>query len=186
MLEALVGAAIVAKLRKYRLRCCFRFRFTYILVGALLLLMGLQVLILSGFYGIVGWMQAGRLVLLPVFLASAFLARNELSAKHLAAVLSSCVLGAGLNQWVMAANGGNMPVHQSLSRLLGMDSFHAMGIKQNYLVAGDDTKLRFLGDILDVGYEIYSLGDLLMVGAASILLYCYIKRCNRGDRGLLE
>ncbi len=92
---------------------------------------------------------------------------------------ASIVFGTVLNKFVIAQNGGQMPVFPSLSYITGylspdmfgsMDSIHILG--------GADTKFKFLTDYIDFGYTILSPGDIFINLFACIMLYFMIVALN--------
>jgi hypothetical protein len=91
----------------------------------------------------------------------------------------SIVFGTVLNKFVIAKNGGKMPVFPSLSYRTGyidpdmfgsMDSIHILG--------NADTKFKFLADYIDYGYSILSPGDVFIHLFACIMLYFIIAAVN--------
>ena len=94
---------------------------------------------------------------------------------------SACVLaGTALNRFVISQNGGKMPVFPSLSYLTGyvtpdmldsLDTLHTLGD------AG--AKYRFLSEVIDYGYCILSVGDLLIHFFFCLLFYALIREVCR-------
>lgn len=91
----------------------------------------------------------------------------------------SVVFGTLLNKFVIAQNGGKMPVFPSLSYLTGylapdmlgsMDSLHVLG--------SADTRFKFLTDYIDYGYSILSLGDVFIHLFVCVMLYSMIVAAN--------
>ena len=93
---------------------------------------------------------------------------------------SSAVLGTVLNKFVMAQNGGLMPVYPSLSYLTGYVTPELFGSMDSVHVLGDTaTKFKVLTDYIDYGYSILSPGDLLIHLFACFMLYGMITAVNR-------
>lgn len=91
----------------------------------------------------------------------------------------SIVFGTLLNKFVIAQNGGKMPVFPSFSYITGyvtpemfssLDSLHILG--------GADTNFKFLTDYIDYGYCILSTGDVFIHLFACIMLYYMIAAVN--------
>ena len=92
--------------------------------------------------------------------------------------------GSALNRCVMQANGGKMPVWPTLSRWTGYYRAGAMDAAgdQLHMLMSDATRLNFLGDWIDVGFSIMSVGDLLIHGFVLLVVLRAIQRWNRGNR----
>jgi len=89
------------------------------------------------------------------------------------------VLGTLLNKFVIAANGGKMPIFPSLSYLTGYVDPAAVGTLDSlHILGGTETKFAFLTDYIDYGYCILSPGDLLIHLFACVMLYQLIKAVN--------
>jgi hypothetical protein len=89
-------------------------------------------------------------------------------------------LGGASNALVIAANGGVMPASESALLFAGME-LDPEGFTNSSHVAG--AKLAFLGDIMAVpawvpAANVFSVGDLLLVAGAWLLLY---RVCVRRD-----
>ena len=93
---------------------------------------------------------------------------------------SSVVLGTLLNNFVMAQNGGKMPVFPTLSYFTGYvtpDVFAS--VEGRHILGSEATRFAFLSDYIDVGYSILSIGDVLIHLFSFILLYATIKAANQ-------
>jgi len=99
------------------------------------------------------------------------------------AVIGAVLTGAGsfLNRIVMDANGGQMPVHPSISKLTGYFKEGAIEAAQDarHVLMSQSTKLSFLGDYIDVGFSIMSPGDILIHLFVTLIIYGVIKELNR-------
>lgn len=88
--------------------------------------------------------------------------------------------GSLLNRIAMAANAGSMPVYPTLSRLTRYyqeGAIAASGDARHILMSGD-TKLNFLGDFIDVGFSVMSVGDLMIHGFVALVVYGVAARLN--------
>ena len=93
--------------------------------------------------------------------------------------VGSIVAGTALNRLVISQNGGYMPVYPTLSYLTGyITPDMATQVSGLHLIGAQDAKLVFLADIIDYGYCILSVGDVLIHLFACILLYALIKAAN--------
>lgn len=105
-------------------------------------------------------------------LVGAWLLVNALARPALRIALVVVAIGIGLNTVVMAANGG-MPVPESSARQVGLSADDVVrGHLWKHVVAGPDTRLWWLGDVLRVPALrfVVSVGDLIaMVGLALLV-----------------
>ena len=96
---------------------------------------------------------------------------------------ASIIIGTVLNKFVIAQNGGKMPVFPSLSYRTGYLSPEMFGSMDSIHILGNaDTKFKFLTDYIDYGYSILSLGDVLIHLFACIMLYSMIAAVNNHHR----
>ena len=88
--------------------------------------------------------------------------------------------GTALNNLVMYANNGKMPVFPSLTYLTGYvksDTFQK--INDIHILGNADTQMIILSDIFDVGWSILSIGDVLIHTFAGIVVYSAIVELNK-------
>lgn len=88
--------------------------------------------------------------------------------------------GTALNNSVMYANNGRMPVFPSLTYLTGYvksDTFQK--ISDIHVLGNADTQMIILSDIFDVGWSILSIGDVLIHLFAGIIVYSTIVELNK-------
>ena len=114
-----------------------------------------------------GWLQMGCILSLlwPIL-------KFRLYPRALAGAAMVCA-GSLLNRAAMAANGGSMPVYPTLSRLTGYyrdGALAASGDVRHILMSGS-TRLNFLGDYIDAGLSVMSVGDLLIHGFVTLIIY---------------
>lgn len=101
------------------------------------------------------------------------------------AVWGSCAVAVGsvMNKLVMKANGGAMPVFPTLSVKTGYyrdGVMEAAGDARHVLMSGS-TKMNVLADYIDVGFSIMSLGDLLIHGFTTLVVYGVIAELNKRE-----
>lgn len=176
MIITILFACIFAKIKHYKLGYLFSsWTFYPILVTQCVLLL-FQLSIFFGTYYFVRYAAILQKAILLSFLFPILVYRLYRPA---AVGLASVALGTGLNRFVIAQNGGKMPVFPSLSYLTGYctpgsfaaaDSVHVLG--------GEATRYWFLADYIDIGYSVLSPGDLLVHLFVLILLYYTIKAVN--------
>ena len=99
--------------------------------------------------------------------------------KHALIGSVSILFGTLLNNFVIAQNGGKMPVFPSLSYFTGYykpESFQL--VNDIHILGSATTHWKILTDYIDVGYSILSPGDLLVHFFSFIILYETIKALN--------
>lgn len=93
------------------------------------------------------------------------------------------ILGGVLNDIAIKANGGFMPVYQSLSYLTGRATLEKYQmINDIHILGSSETKVKFLTDFIDLGYTILSIGDICMRIFVFMIIYNSIKKIN-SERG---
>lgn len=91
---------------------------------------------------------------------------------------SMCVfVGSILNKIVIAANFGKMPVLPTLSKMTGFceENMLLQGIDGLHILMDSTTSLNFLGDYIDLGFCIMSIGDLFIHSFISIIVFYTIR-----------
>ena len=79
----------------------------------------------------------------------------------------------------MAANGGEMPAFPSLTYFTGYLKSDTFSKIQDIHMLGDSSvKLKYLSDIIDIGYSILSIGDILIRVFVVIIIYVTVKKTN--------
>lgn len=90
------------------------------------------------------------------------------------------MVGTGLNELVIRANGGQMPVFPTLSRHIGYvnESIIGSGSDTLHSMGAQETKFKFLTDYIDIGFSILSVGDLFIRSFVFIIIFYTIKHLN--------
>lgn len=176
MTEAVILAFLVAKLKRFRLKpvlSAWPF-YPVLFFSAVYIIM--QAFIFYGNYRVLKFASLNRTLGLISFLIPVIKYRLYRETLLGAACIAA---GSALNRLVIAANGGKMPVFPTLSKLTGYvrpDSFGAALPYDGLHVPGTrEAKLIFLSDILDTGFGIMSIGDVLIRAYAFIITYSVIK-----------
>lgn len=85
--------------------------------------------------------------------------------------------GSQLNKFALKANSNYMPIYPDLSYWTGY--VHPEFTQNGIHILGDGySNAIFLCDIFDLGWKIYSVGDLFCGLFITIILYYSIKRAN--------
>ncbi|GAA0727765.1 hypothetical protein GCM10008905_25750 [Clostridium malenominatum] len=75
-----------------------------------------------------------------------------------------------------------MPVFPTLSYLTGYATPDAFSkVDDIHVLGNSSTKLKFLTDIIDVGYSILSIGDIFIRVFVFIIIFNTIKHMNRRE-----
>ena len=173
MLPFLLITMLIARLKGYRPSSIFK---TFTILPFLffeLLFYVMQYLAALGIQDVVRFAQPLKFcffasLLLPIFYFKLY--------KH--AILGSALVLTGtlLNKTAMWANNGKMPVHFTLSKLTGFANesmFDAPG--SIHILMDQSTKLNILGDFIDLGYCVMSIGDIIMKAYFVIVFYQMIR-----------
>ncbi len=92
---------------------------------------------------------------------------------------SLILIGTMLNKFVMAQNGGKMPVYASISRLTGYyNELALISVDSTHMIGDGSVKFKILTDYIDIGWSILSIGDLLIHSFTFIIVYFSIREIN--------
>lgn len=176
MIETVLLAVLVAKIKGYKLKPLFKTWAVYPSMAFTLFYIFLQISIFLGSYDFVKY--AGLLEKLYILTFLPLILEYELYKS--AFVGSACIfIGTLLNKLAMSANGGKMPVFPTLSYITGYikaDSFSK--VKDIHTLGSSVTKLKFLTDYIDIGYSILSIGDVFIRVFTFIIFFNAIKHAN--------
>jgi hypothetical protein len=174
MIEVFLGALILAKIKKYPLRPFFKSWVVYPILFSLGFYIILEIMIFKGNYQWVRYSQVIHFSILLVYLLPAL--RFELYMPSLTGT-GFMVAGSILNQIAIHFNHGKMPIFPSLSYITGYVNSQMLNqVSQLHIVGDAHTRLYFLTDILDLGYTILSVGDILIRVFPFLVVYCSIKK----------
>lgn len=176
MVEAVVLALILAKIKGYNLKPFFKSWTIYPILISEVMYIILQINIFMGNYEVVKWSPWFKNIYMYLFLIPIFWYREYISA-----LIGSVFLFAGtfLNHFVMAANGGEMPVFPSLTYLTGYVKPDTLSKINDIHTLGNSTvNYKFLSDIIDIGYSVLSIGDILIRVFVVIIIYVTVKKTN--------
>ncbi|MCB2352963.1 DUF5317 family protein [Clostridium estertheticum] len=177
MIEPILLALIFAKIKGYKIKPLFKSWAIYpVLIFAILYVI-LEVMIFNNNYTLIKYNSIYHYLYLLTFII--LVIRYKL---NISAIIGSIliIIGSILNNIVIAANNGKMPVFPTLSYLTGYvksDSF--MKVKDIHILGSGITKMKFLTDIIDVGYCIMSIGDICIRAFVFIILFNTIKVINK-------
>lgn len=179
MLDAVLLAFIIAKIKRYRVTGIFKAWPMWPVFFFLITNLIYQLLIFSGNFQLLNFVPVNRTLSLLSFLVPVIVYKRYRSA----IIGAVCIfLGSAMNRFAMELNGGKMPVFPTISRMTGYLSHDALINASQYdnihIIGSSETKLKFLTDIFDTGFGVLSLGDLLVKAYAAIITYSVIKHVN--------
>lgn len=176
MIETIIIAMLVAKIRGYKLKPIFLSWEVYPILAFAGLYMFLNMEVFLGNYNFIKYAGILETIYICTFLILIYRYKQYVSA-----IIGSIaiIIGTLLNKVAIYANGGKMPVFPTLSYITGYvrpDVFTK--VKDIHVMGSEATKLIFLTDIVDLGYSILSIGDIFIRFFAFIIIYSCIKSAN--------
>ncbi|HZW50146.1 MAG TPA: DUF5317 family protein [Bacillota bacterium] len=177
MIIEFLAAMIFAKLRHYNLKYVF---YSWTFYPVLLTQSILVFFQMSIFFGIYSFLQFVPIVEPIIILA--FLFSIIVYQLYTQAIIGSVFIGIGslLNKFVMAQNGGMMPVYPSLSYLTGYATLQSFQIADGVHILGNEmTRYKLLTDYIDFGYCILSPGDVFIHLFTFLMLYSIFKAAHQ-------
>lgn len=176
MIETILLAFLLAKIKKYKINLLFKSWEIYpIIVFEIVYIIG-QVLIFTGNYEIIQFMQRLKPFYLCTYLLLVY--KYDLYINSIIGTIF-VVLGGLLNDIAIKANGGYMPVYPTLSYLTGYVKPEAFNLVNDIHILGNSqTKLKILTDFIDLGYSILSVGDVLIRVFVFVIVYYSIKKIS--------
>jgi len=177
MLETILLALIVGKIKGYKLKPLLKECVIYPILAFELIYIFLQMTIFMGNYALIKY--AG--ILKVIYLCSYLLLIIKYSLYKSAYLGSACIfIGSILNKVAIRANYGKMPVFPTVSYVTGYVKRGEFVKADNLHVLGNSsTKLKFFTDIIDTGYCIMSIGDIFIRFFVFIIIFNTIKHINK-------
>ncbi|EJP6472625.1 hypothetical protein FDG09_13015 [Clostridium sporogenes] len=176
MLETIILALIVAKLKGYKIKPIFKSWHIYPVLVIEFIYLIIQINIFLENYSIIQHIK----ILETIYICS-YLFIIIKYEQYISAVIGSIFISIGgmLNKFVIRANNGKMPVFPTLSYFTGYakpDSF--IKVNDIHILGDSSTKFKFLTDIIDVGYSVMSIGDIFIRLFVFIVIFNTIKHIN--------
>ncbi|HBL85073.1 MAG: hypothetical protein A2Y17_02525 [Clostridiales bacterium GWF2_38_85] len=177
MILFIIAGFLIAKIKKYRIKPVLKLPYLYPLFMIELIYIFFQInVIFDNFY----FLKFSSTIQIA-FMASMLLPIVRYSI-NLPAIIGSVavVIGTLMNRLVIMANNDLMPIYPSLSKLTGYfkDSDLEKANDGVHILGNAATKLSFLADYIDIGWTIYSPGDVLIHSFVTIIIYYTIKEVN--------
>lgn len=177
MIETVLLVIIFARIRGIRISDIFRSWELYPVFVCAIAYVVLQIGIFSGHYNFIIFANIYRVVYSA---AVFFLIYRFKIYKPSYIAIGFMFLGMILNQVVMHANKGKMPVFPTLTLKTGYITPDKISSIDGIHVLGDSaTKLKFLSDIIDIGYCIMSVGDIMVRVFLFIVLFYSFKAIKK-------
>lgn len=176
MPETILLVFLFAKIKGYNIRPLFKSWTIYPLVGFEVITLIGQVVAFFDNYQLIEVIGSLKTIYLSIYLL--LILKYEL---YISSIIGSffVLLGGALNDIVIKANGGFMPVFQSLSYLTGrMTLEDFQGVNGIHILGNTQTKLKILTDFIDLGYTILSIGDVFIRVFVFVVIYNSIKKLN--------
>ncbi len=174
MIETIIFAFIVSKLKGYDIKQLFKSWEIYPVIFIEILYLIGQTMIFSGDYSAIKYMALMK----SFYLCSYIFLVYKYEIYGSAIFGSACVLLGGiLNDIAIKANGGFMPVYPSLSYLTGYVTEESFSLINDIHVLGTSTtNVKILTDYIDLGYSILSIGDIFIRIFVFLIIYNSIKK----------
>jgi len=176
MIITICAVFILAKIKHYKLKYIFfSWSFYPVLISQCVLIF-FQCSVFFGTYYFVKFAKIIEPAIVVSFVFSIFA-----YSLYKPAVIGSfsIIIGTILNKFVIAQNGGKMPVFPSLSYITGYVTPEAFDVADSLHILGSAaTKFKFLTDYIDLGYSILSPGDIFIHFFTFLMLYTIIKAAN--------
>lgn len=177
MIEPILLALIFAKIKGYKIRPLFKTWAIYPVLAFVLMYVSLEVMIFNGNFTFIKYTSTFHYFYLLTFII--LIIKYKLNVSAIIGSIFICI-GSVLNNLVIAANNGKMPVFPTLSYLTGYakpDSF--IKVNDIHILGSGVTKMKLLTDIIDVGYCVMSIGDICIRVFAFIIIFNTIKVINK-------
>lgn len=174
---------LLAKIKKYKLKYLFYSWTFYIVLAAQCVLVFFEISVFFDIYYFVSFASYIEPAIIVSFLFP--IIKYKL---YTPAIIGSAsiFLGTVMNRFVIAQNGGKMPVFPSFSYVTGYvtpETFSS--VDDIHMLGNASTKFKFLTDYIDYGYSILSPGDIFIHLFVCIMLCYMIKKLNNQYRGNL-
>ncbi len=184
MFETILIAMLIAKIKGYKIKPLFKTWTVYPVFVLEFIHLFFQINIFMGNYDFVPYAPILKKVYLFMCIIPIIVYKE-----YLTGIIGSGFVFAGtlLNNFVMAQNGGRMPVFPKFSYITGYaDPVAIANIKGIHILGTTQAKWWILSDILDVGWSVLSIGDLFIRVFVLLIIYQTIKVMNIKMYGIVK
>ncbi|GAA0177334.1 DUF5317 family protein [Clostridium sediminicola] len=176
MIESLLLALLVAKLKGYKLKPLFKSWAFYPVLVYEVFYIFLAITIFMEDYRFVKYAKIFTTLHLLCFLI--LIVKYQLYKSSVIGSIS-IFIGSVLNKIAIAANGGKMPVFPTLSYYTGYSEKGAFPNVDNiHILGSSSTQVKFLTDYIDLGYTILSIGDIFIHFFSFVIIFSAIRQLN--------
>lgn len=184
MPETILFALIYSKYKKYNIKPLFQRKEIYYVLAVEVVYIFLQMTLFAGNYSAIRYAGMLKNIYLCTYLG--LILKHQLYKEALFGS-GFMLLGGMCNNLAIAANGGKMPVFPSLSYLTSYAKPEAFTIAHQvandfHILGDENTRLKILTDVIDIGYSILSIGDVLIRIFVVLIIYGAIKKMNQLDK----
>ncbi|MHB8963851.1 MAG: DUF5317 family protein [Saccharofermentanales bacterium] len=179
MFETIILAMLLAKIRGYRIALFFKSWTIYPFLAIELLHLFFQIQVFMGNYYFIQFAPYLKKAYLFCFIIPIIIYKE-----YLQGIIGSVsvVMGTLLNKFVMAQNGGRMPVFPSFSYHTGYVKPDSFALDDGiHILGGADTRFWYLSDFIDVGYSIMSIGDVMIRVLVFLVIFKTIQVMNPAE-----
>ena len=171
MLEPFLIAFLLLIFKGYKPREILSLKIVCLFAGVILLNVIIAVMFATGVWQMVNYAKTILKLFYILLLCGLIIAyRNNLQERKLFIWMIVALTGIISNSIVIWANNGCMPVRPVFNH---NENLFVSG-PAGYALIDENTKLPYLGDIIDLKFEIYSIGDVLIIAFISYLIYAII------------
>ncbi|AJA48878.1 hypothetical protein CPAST_c28110 [Clostridium pasteurianum DSM 525 = ATCC 6013] len=182
MIEAVLIAMVIAKLRRYKLKPLFTSWHIYPVLFMIIIYIFLNIGVFWGNYSFIKFSGILESIYIGTFFVLVIKYKQYISA----IIGSICiVIGTMLNKVAISANGGKMPVFPTLSYTTGYITNESFARANDIHILGNEAaKLKILTDIIDLGYSILSIGDIFIRIFTFLIIYNCIKSLSKSENNI--
>ena len=182
IIESLIITFLIVKYQKLKIKPFLKSWNAKVIGILLFLYIGLTTLNFLGYYDLIQYRDIYQLLVFFGFWILVYV--NVLPLKRICSGILCLFVGSGLNQLAINFNNGKMPIFPTNSiatkyitqeMLVDMTKFSPIHTIGNYTT----TKLIPLCDIFDLGFTVFSIGDLFIYMFFVIILMGVIKKLNK-------
>ena len=176
MLETIILALIITKLKGYEIKPLFKSWHIYPVLTIELIYIIIQINIFLENYSLIRHVK----ILETIYICS-YLFIIIKYEQYASAIIGSIfiLIGVMLNKIDIAVNNGKMPVFPTLSYFTGYAKpYFFLKVNDIHILGDSSTKFKFLTDIIDVGYSVMSIGDIFIRFFVFIVIFNTIKHIN--------
>lgn len=178
MIEAVIIAFVLSKVKGYKVKYALYLKNwpLYIIIVSCLLYIFLVINSLYGRYYLIEYTSLYQSITIYAYIALIIV-----TVQKWYGLIATVFLFAGklMNAVAVNANGGLMPV---LPKFIANNTINTINtitsIDKMHALASSTVKFAFLGDWIDIGYNVLSPGDVLMRIFAVMAIYYAVKNTN--------